>query len=180
MGANNAAAYNTSQNSLRNSFYNDENRRSGMDLNKTSQNFAFATQTLDNRNSSYKYNVSIEDVVKSNMKKPAFGFDFYNPPKVERAYLQARIVQIGKAKLPNFAEIEAKRKSFVPGPPNYNTTLDWSKDNIKGNRGRFLKSPRMTIAQEIIKNKDKGTPSPGQYDSLQWKNHERVIGNFKS
>ena len=45
---------------------------------------------------------------------------------------------------------------------------------IKGNKGKFLKLDRMTIAGEILKNKDKTTPSPGQYDSLQWKNHIKV------
>lgn len=64
-----------------------------------------------------------------------------------------------KQKIKNFAELEAKRKAFIPGP-NYNTTYDWTK-MIPSKTGQFQKSQRITLAGEIIKNKDKTTPSPG-------------------
>lgn len=83
-----------------------------------------------------------------------------------------------KSKLVNFAEFEAKSKAYIPGP-QYNTTSDWSK-MIKGNTGKFLKSQRLTLPMEIIKNKDKGTPSPGQYDVEVWKKFDPAIaGNYK-
>lgn len=78
----------------------------------------------------------MDDVVKSNLRQVPFGFDFYNPPKVERAYLKGKNYTMDKSKNTNFAELEAKNKSFVPGPA-YNTTYDWSL-MIKGNRGKFL------------------------------------------
>jgi hypothetical protein len=57
---------------------------------------------------------------------------------VERAYLKPRNYTINKGRNPNFAELEAKNKSHIPGP-NYNTTYDWGKMNKDG-KGKFLKS----------------------------------------
>ena len=111
------------------------------------------------------------------MKKIPFGIDYYSPPKWERAYLiKPRNIKIGTTKNKNFAEIEAKNKAFVPAPNIYNTAQEWTK---KGNNGKFLKSQRLTLPMEIIKNKDKGTPSPGQYNTEVWKKFElSVTGNY--
>lgn len=47
----------------------------------------------------------------------------------------------------------------MPGPM-YNTMQDWNK-MIPKQQGKFLKNARITVAGEILKNKDKATPSPG-------------------
>ena len=63
-----------------------------------------------------KYTVSVEDVMKSNMKNVAFGFDFYNPPKLDRLLLQPRTFKIGKMNVPGFVDTATKSKAFVPSP----------------------------------------------------------------
>ena len=48
---------------------------------------------------------------------------------------------------------------------------------MKGNnKGKFMKQERITLVGEIIKNKDKGTPSPAQYEM---KKLQTIIGNYK-
>lgn len=113
------------------------------------------------------------------MKRSPFGIEYYQIPKVERAYLlKAQETKFSKSKGKNFVEIEAKKKAFIPGP-QYNTTYDWTK-MINGNSGKFLKSQRLTLPMEIIKNKEKGTPSPGQYETSVWKKiDDKIIGNYK-
>jgi hypothetical protein len=60
------------------------------------------------------------------LRKPVvFGIDYYNPPKMEMNLVPARSNLISKQKLKNFADIEAKNKSFIPAPTAYNTTYDW-------------------------------------------------------
>ena len=98
-------------------------------------------------------------MVRSSQKKPSFGFEFYSPPKNERLLIPPRSVKIGKLNIPNFAEQYAKTKAFVPAPSAYNTSYNWSK-MIDGHIGKFMKKERITVAGEILKNKDKGTPSP--------------------
>lgn len=44
----------------------------------------------------HNYTVSIDDVVRNNLKKPSFGFDFYSPPKMERLLINPRSVKMGK------------------------------------------------------------------------------------
>lgn len=87
-----------------------------------------------------------------------FGFEFYKPPKVERAYLKPHNTKMDKAKIQSCIQKEVTSKSFIPGA-SYNTTFDWS-TMIKGDKGKFLKSPRLTVTEEIIKKKSKASPSP--------------------
>lgn len=35
----------------------------------------------------HQYTVTVDDVVKSNLKQLPYGLEYYNAPKVERAYL---------------------------------------------------------------------------------------------
>ena len=74
-----------------------------------------------------QYTVSVNDIVKSNLRHQPFGVEYYNPPKMERAYLlKPHNGKIDKQKIANFADLEAKNKAFIPGP-QYNTTTDWTK-----------------------------------------------------
>ena len=66
-----------------------------------------------------------------------------------------------KQKNVSFTESIAKHKSVVPSPDKYVTVNDW-KQAVPGNKGRFLKSQRLLIAQEIINDKHK-TPGPGSF-----------------
>ena len=69
-------------------------------------------------------------------KDEPFGFDFYRSPKVDVKYKISTGNADGKDKLRNFADIEAKRLSFIPGP-KYISQADW-RENIKGRSGKFL------------------------------------------
>lgn len=84
-------------------------------MNKTqNNNFGFKSSPL---NKSVNYGVTVDDIVKSNLKKQPFGIDYYNPPKMERAYLLKPLQgKMDKSKVRNFAEVEAKMKAFIPGP----------------------------------------------------------------
>jgi hypothetical protein len=167
---------NTSKNSLRNSFFIEKGK--GLNdsvMNNTQANFGFATLhgSPMSPDKGQKYDVSVSDVVNSNLKRSPFGIEYYSPPKMERAYLLGpKNAKMEKSKLSNFADLEAKNKAFVPGPSHYSTATDWSK-MIKGNSGKFLKSQRLTLPMEIMKNKEKGTPSPGQYENTEvWRKFE--------
>ncbi len=71
--------------------------------------------------------MTVDEFVKTNLRKQSFGIEYYNLPKVERAYLLKPLQgKISKSKVKNFAELEAHMKAFVPGPM-YNTTQDWNK-----------------------------------------------------
>jgi hypothetical protein len=122
-------------------------------------------------------------LVGSNLKKSPFGIELYNVPKVERAYLlKPHQGKIDKQKRINFAEHEARRKSYVPSPSQYNTVHEWNQ-LIPKQTGKFLKGERMTIAGEIIKNSkkpEKSTPSPNHYNISVWKKiDDKALGNYK-
>jgi hypothetical protein len=125
-----------------------------------------------------QYTVSVNDIVKSNLRQSPFGIEYYNPPKMERAYLlKPHMGRIDRQKIKNFTEVEAKNKAYIPGP-QYNTTTDWNKV-LPNQTGKFLKSQRITLAGEILKYKDKTTPSPGQYESAPWKKiNDKIAGNY--
>lgn len=84
-----------------------------------------------------KYTVTVKNIVDSNLRKVPFGHEFYSPPKVEKNRIPGRAFKIGKEKPSNFADLEAKNKSFIPGP-HYNTMLDWNKTT----KGKFLKGQK--------------------------------------
>lgn len=101
-------------------------------------------------------------MVKSNLRQEPFGIEYYNLPKVERAYLlKPHHGLISKSKRDNFTDAEIKAHGWVPGP-QYTTTYEWDKMTGK-TKGKFLKGERVTIPGEIFKKSksiEKCTPSP--------------------
>lgn len=82
--------------------------------------------------------MSVDDIVKSNMKDVPFGFDFYNPPKLDRLLLLPKSVKFGKLNVPGFVDTYTKSKAHIPSPSYYNTTSDWGV-LLKGTKGKFMK-----------------------------------------
>lgn len=172
--------------SMNGSFYNERLRADPPYLmNRTNGSFTQDLQggTPQNKQGGPNYTVTVDDLVKSNLKKSPFGIDLYHVPKVERAYLlKPHQGKIDKEKRINFAENEAKRKQYVPAPSQYNTVSEWNQ-LIPKQTGKFLKGDRTTIAGEIMKNSkklEKTTPSPNLYNTSVWKKiDDQVVGNYK-
>lgn len=81
-----------------------------------------------------------------------------------------------KDKLRNFADIEAKRLSFIPGP-KYVAPSDW-RENIKGRSGKFLQNKRKTFTDEIMEY-EKKLPAPSKYDNKEaLKKLQKTPGNY--
>jgi len=67
----------------------------------------------------------------------------------------------------------------VPAANHYSKILDWSKDlefAASPDKGKFKKSKRTTLVEEILGQKDK-SPGPGTYD---YKKTDKIIGLVKS
>lgn len=65
----------------------------------------------------------------------------------------------GKGKKENIIEWEAGKKKDLPGPNTYKLDCDWSKNP----KGKFLKGNRITIIDDILKQKKNKPPGPGSY-----------------
>ena len=115
-------------------------------------------------------------LVAGTQRVDAFGFDFYNAPKDDLSYR----ISVGNAanteKRKNFADLEAKRLSFIPGP-KYVKHSDW-RQNIKGITGKFLGKARKTFTDDIMEY-EKKTPAPSKYDNKEaLKKLDKVTGNY--
>lgn len=99
--------------------------------------------------------ISVQDVVRSNFRKTkgdqSFGIANYSLPSTDLVTSKVRTTKITNFKVPSFIETVVKNKSFLPSPQAYETSYDW-KTMLK-NRGRFLKSPRITSTEKILKDK---------------------------
>ena len=111
------------------SFHNDRYHVSDIDSKANRNNLSFALEkvaaTPQNERSMQRgpdYTVTVDDIVKSTLRKSPFGIDLYNVPKVERAYLlKPHQGKIDKSKRINFVETEANLRKYVPGPSQYQT-----------------------------------------------------------
>jgi|TARA_B110000305_G_C19331910_1_gene584417 hypothetical protein len=88
-----------------------------------------------------------------------------------------------KSKQKSFIDHVQKKGGWVPGPV-YNREIDWN-TTLPKNAGKFKKSPRYVIADEIInshKHKEKSVPGPNHYkEDLAWRKKskiERATGNY--
>jgi hypothetical protein len=64
-----------------------------------------------------------------------------------------------KQKKENIIEYEARRKKEMPAPNTYKLDYDW----VKNPKGKFLKGNRVTLIDEILKQKKNKPPGPGSY-----------------
>ena len=125
------------------------------------------------RNHTYHNALTVNEFVRTNLRKQAFGLEHYTPPKNERLLAKIPQGKISNLKLPSFVDVEVKKVGYVPGP-QYQTTYDWS-TMIKGNKGKFLKGKKVSSTEQIlIREKDK--PSPVHYRKE--KSRDKVLGNY--
>ena len=72
--------------------------------------------------------LSIQDIVDNVLKKPAFGFENYNPKAVVKDLLPVHTHVRAKAKRRMFCEEASRAKDKVPAPTKYQSAIDWHKD----------------------------------------------------
>ena len=129
--------------------------------------------------------ISATEFVQTARGKPqSFGFKFYEAPSNEMLLKTPNLGYVEKSKNTCFVDRASKQMSWVPGPI-YNREIDWSKQ-LKATNGRFLKSPRYSIAGEIerlSKIKEKSVVGPNHYkEDEQWhkegKKRKVSVGNF--
>ena len=62
-------------------------------------------------------------------------------------------------------EIQARKKKEIPGPNKYEFKTEWTGQYSDGggHSGRWLKSAKVTMVDEILKLKKLKLPGPGQY-----------------
>lgn len=118
------------------------------------------------------YGLSIQEIVDNVLKKPAFGFEGYNPKAKVKDLLPVNTHVRAKAKRNTFCDEAIKMKDKVPSSDRYFSMLDWKKNPTSRNY-RFGKDGRNMIAEEIIhksKNPAKTSPGPAGYDHYDgWK-----------
>ncbi len=68
-------------------------------------------------------------------------------------------------------EVQARRKKDLPAPTAYDAKSSWSGhySDGGGHSGRWLKAPKITLIDDILKLKKLKLPGPGQYKAKQFK-----------
>lgn len=64
-----------------------------------------------------------------------------------------------KGKKENIIEWQARKRKDLPAPNTYKLDFDWNKNP----NGRFLKGKKVTLIDDILKQKKLKLPGPGQY-----------------
>lgn len=110
--------------------------------------------------------ISVQDVVRSNFRKTkgdqAFGITNYSLPSTDIVTSKVRTTKIANFNVPHFIDTIVKNKQFLPSPQAYETSYDWK--TVLKNRGKFLKSPRVTSTEKILKDKILlSQPGPASY-----------------
>ena len=109
-------------------------------------------------------------------KNNPFVFDFYKSPVHDTRYRISVGNSVNTRKRENFADLEAKRLNFIPGP-KYVKQPDW-RDNIPGRTGKFLCRPRKTFTDEVMEY-EKKLPAPSKYDNKEkLKKATKICGNY--
>lgn len=127
--------------------------------------------------------LSIQEIVDNVLKKPAFGFEGYNPKPVVKDLLPVKTHVRAKAKRRMFCEEASRAKDKVPAADKYQTAIDWSKDP-ETRTIKFYSDRRRMVADEIIhksKHPEKTSPGPtgyNHYDGWQ-KTLKKIPGNYK-
>ena len=116
--------------------------------------------------------LTVQDIVDSVLKKPAFGFTGYDPKPVVKDLLPVHTHVRAKAKRRMFCEEASRAKDKVPAADKYQSAIDWNK-NPESRNHKFGLSKRDTIADDIIKkskNPAKTSPGPAGYNDFNsWK-----------
>ena len=108
-----------------------------------------------------KTGLSVGIVAGTKLDKP-FGHHFYKSPVGDTVYYKISVGNAdNKEKRKNFADLEAKRLNFIPGPKLKHS--DW-RENIKGRTGKFLGAKRKTFTDEVMEYEHK-LPAPSKFDN---------------
>ena len=79
---------------------------------------------------------------------------------------------VSKSKKENFIEIYARKRKDLPAPGSYPFKHEWGGNKYKdclGHSGQWLKAPKITMFDEILKLKKLKLPGPGQYKAKEFK-----------
>jgi len=64
----------------------------------------------------------------------------------------------------NFMEEQARKKKDLPAPTSYDFKSEWSGHySDGGHSGKWLKAPKITLIDDILKMRKLKLPGPGQY-----------------
>ena len=93
--------------------------------------------------------LTIDEIVNSILKKPAFGFAEYKPRNLVSNNLHPGPSNgLGKQKRTMFCEEVARAKTGIPEPTKYFKPIDWTV-NPETKPVKMFKAKRRTIAEEI-------------------------------
>lgn len=128
--------------------------------------------------------LTIQDIVDGVIKKPAFGFQPYDPKPVVKDLIKVHTHVKQKAKRRMFCEEASRAKDKIPASSKYFSAIDWNK-SPETRTIKFLSNPRRTIADEIMhksKNPAKTSPGPAGYGAeAAWrKTLPQFKGSFKN
>ena len=122
--------------------------------------------------------LTVKEIVDNVLKKPAFGFDNYEPKAVVKDLLPVHTHVRAKAKRRMFCEEASRAKDKIPAPSKYQTAIDWTKDP-NSRTIKFYSDARKTIADEIIaksKKPEKTSPGPTGHDTYDaWKSTQKKV-----
>ena len=129
-------------------------------------------------------NLSITDIVNNVLKKPAFGFEGYNPKAVVKDLLPVNTHVRARAKRIMFCEAASKIADKVPAADKYQSAIDWNK-NPTTRTIKFYTDKRTMVADEIIKKSqkpEKCSPGPAAHNHYEgWKGTlKKVPGMYKN
>ena len=108
--------------------------------------------------------LTVKDIVSATLGEKEWGMTAYKSPSNEMLLKKIPLCVSDKSKQKSFIDIVQKKGGWVPGPV-YNRDIDWN-NVLPKNAGKFKKSPRYVIADEIInshKHKEKSVPGPNHY-----------------
>jgi hypothetical protein len=102
-----------------------------------------------------------------NQERPkTWGIEGYYVPHTDMYWKRPKTFS-SKQKKENFIEIEAKRRKDLPAPTAYpfKSETMWSGlyRDCSGHSGRWLKAPKISYIDDILKMKKLRLPGPGTY-----------------
>ena len=100
-----------------------------------------------------------------------WGIDGYYVPNNDW-YFHKPHTFCSKSKKENFIEVMARKKRDLPAPTSYPYKPEWGGNKYKdcrGHSGQWLKAPKTTMIDDILKMKKLKLPGPGQYKSKEFK-----------
>ena len=107
------------------------------------EGWANPNSTAKNALGAREHGLSVQDVVDNMLRKPAFGFEGYNPKATVKDLLPVHTHVRAKSKRNTFVDDSIKAKNKVPCPSKYQSSADWAKDP-ESRTARFFRSKRNT------------------------------------